>query len=89
MLYASYCNAQNGTKGVWKTIDYGETWTQCQILNSLYEPDAKIHLNAGDFHSMISVSPVNPDQVIVGGWWYVISNDGETFIGPNSGSHEE
>ena len=87
VLYASYCNAKNGTKGVWKTIDYGETWTQCQILNSLYEPDAKIHLNAGDFHSMISVSPVNPDQVIVGGWWYVISNDGKTFIGPNSGSH--
>ena len=87
VLYASYCNARNETKGVWKTTDYGETWTKCAILNSLFEPDAQIHLSAGDFHSMISVSPVNPDQVIVGGWWYVISNDGETFIGPNSGSH--
>ena len=87
VLYASYCNARNETKGIWKTTDYGETWTKCAILNSLFEPDAQIHLSAGDFHSMISVSPVNPDQVIVGGWWYVISNDGETFIGPNSGSH--
>ncbi|MBK6499254.1 MAG: hypothetical protein IPG00_14270 [Saprospiraceae bacterium] len=44
VLYASYCNAKNETKGVWKTTDYGETWTKCDILNSLFEPDAQIHL---------------------------------------------
>ncbi|MBK9582035.1 MAG: hypothetical protein IPO48_09105 [Saprospiraceae bacterium] len=56
-------------------------------INSENKPDDRIHLEAGDFHSMISVSPVNPDQVIMGGWWYAITNDGKTFIGPNSGSH--
>ncbi len=87
VLYAWICNELNATKGVWKTIDHGETWTECEILNSEYNPDRRIHLEAGDFHSTISVSPTNPDKVLIGGWWYAVTDNGEIFIGPNSGSH--
>ncbi len=87
VLYAWICNELNASKGVWKTIDHGETWTECEILNSEYNPDRRIHLGAGDFHSTISVSPTNPDKVLIGGWWYAVTDNGEIFIGPNTGSH--
>lgn len=87
VVYAWICDQFNATKGLWKTIDYGETWTECTVLNSEFNPINNLHLNAGDFHSTISVSPTDPDKVLIGGWWYAISDNGEIFIGPNSGSH--
>jgi photosystem II stability/assembly factor-like uncharacterized protein len=87
VLYAWVCNELNATKGVWKTVDHGESWTECTVLDSNYEPVDNIHLEAGDFHSTISVSPTDPDKVLIGGWWYATTDNGEIFVGPNSGSH--
>ncbi len=87
VLYAWICNGSNESKGIWKTIDYGATWKECVVLNSEFNPVNNLHLRGGDFHSTVSVSPTDPNKVLIAGWWYAITDDGEIFIGPNSGSH--
>ncbi|HLO57081.1 MAG TPA: T9SS type A sorting domain-containing protein [Saprospiraceae bacterium] len=86
IVYALYANISNLEESVYKTIDGGNTWTKCIILDANGK-EAGIGLELAPHTGILSVSPTNPDHVAIGAFWYAISNDGYALNGPTSGSH--
>ena len=81
VIYASIINASNfGLKGVYKTIDGGDTWTR-----SISAPDAPCspqftNFCQGYYNNFIQVSPTDPALVFFGGvTMWKSSNGGLTW----------
>ena len=89
VIYALYTTISGYTMGIYKSIDSGENWTRCTILNANGEKDIDYHWGMAGYCSFISVSSVNPNHVISGGGWYIYSNDGTNFYGPEAGQHTD
>jgi photosystem II stability/assembly factor-like uncharacterized protein len=88
IVYAMYVNLNNTDESIYKTVDGGDTWTRCKILDANGK-EAGVGIILAWHTGYISVSPTNPDHVAIGAFWYALSTDGYTFIGPTSGSHAD
>ncbi|MBK9736484.1 MAG: hypothetical protein IPO92_16605 [Saprospiraceae bacterium] len=86
IVYAMYVNTNNPEESIYKTINGGNSWTRCIILDANGN-EAGIGNALAPHSGYISVSPTNPDHVAIGAFWYAICDDGFTFNGPTSGSH--
>ena len=89
VIYALYTKNDQTTLGIYKTINGGDTWSRCTVINANGEPDIDYHWSMANYCSFISVSPVNPDHVLSGGGWYIYSIDGQNFYGPTEGQHAD
>lgn len=75
-------NGGTPTSGIFRSDDGGETWTETALSTT---NKAKNYLgNQGWYDTTIVVHPTNPDIVVAGGVWYVLTTDGgETWINKN------
>ncbi len=86
IVYAMYVNTDNNDESIYKTIDGGNSWTRCKILDANGK-EAGVGITLAWHTGYISVSPTNPNHVAIGAFWYALSSDGYNFVGPTSGSH--
>jgi photosystem II stability/assembly factor-like uncharacterized protein len=89
VLYAFYTNDNNLTLGLYRSDDYGNSWTTCKMFDNDGNPVSDIHWGQGWYNSFVSVSPVDPNKVLAGGGWYIVSTDGINFIGPITSQHPD
>jgi photosystem II stability/assembly factor-like uncharacterized protein len=89
IVFASIVNRNHFTEGIYKSIDFGENWIKCPILDANGDPATDIHWGLGWYCNMVEVSPVNPNHVIVGGGWWAYSKDGYNFYGPPDNVHPD
>ncbi|HLP49848.1 MAG TPA: hypothetical protein VK154_03130 [Chitinophagales bacterium] len=79
ILYACVLTGGNSTN-IYKTADYGGSWTRCRVTNYLGMVDTfSIHWNQGYFNNTITVHPTDPNIVIVGAGDITRSTDGFNF----------
>ena len=89
VIYALYTNTEGFTLGIYKTVNGGDSWSRCTVINANGEKDVDYHWGMAGYCSFISVSPVDPNHVISGGGWYIYSTDGDNFYGPEEGQHPD
>ena len=75
VIYANVTNNNdNNTKGIYKTVDGGNTWV-IRILN----PAGDFHSGQGWYNNCIAVSPLNDSIVLAGGMKMMRSINGLSF----------
>ncbi|MBL7765154.1 MAG: hypothetical protein JNJ58_03600 [Chitinophagaceae bacterium] len=90
ILYANVAKDTLGkvkTQGIYKSTDYGATWTKCPHNNGPGGvSDFDFHYDQGDYNNCIRIHPTNPNVVLAGGGRLMRCTDGNTFIEvPQSG----
>lgn len=89
IIYALIVKKDHFTEGIYKTIDFGNNWIKCPGYDANGVLVNDFHWGQGWYNSMIEVSPVNPNHVIVGGGWWMYSTDGFNFYGPPDAMHPD
>jgi len=89
VIYALFTTNEGFTEGIYKSVDSGESWQRCTVIDSNGKTDVDYHWGLGGYCSFISVSPTNPNHVISGGGWYIFSTDGQDFYGSEVGQHAD
>jgi len=75
-------SSENPAAGIYRSDDGGDSWVETQ-LSSTNKPKGYLGYQ-GWYDNTITINPTNPDIVVAGGVWYVITKDGgETWINKN------
>jgi len=78
LYFAAYVTAGSSSEdpkaGIFRSDDGGDTWVETQ-LSSTMKPKGYLG-NQGWYDNTITINPTNPDIVVAGGIWYVISTNG-------------
>ncbi|HRC32913.1 MAG TPA: T9SS type A sorting domain-containing protein [Bacteroidia bacterium] len=74
-------NTSNGTKGIYKSVDDGATWTKCVLGNDINgnPANSNFHGNQGWYDNSIGVNPTDPNIVMAGGVSIFRTTDGNIF----------
>ncbi len=71
-IYASYASYTGKLRGVYRSLDQGQTWTEIAPgYSNVFEPFAYYGsvYGQGDYDHTIQVSLNNPDKIFLGGIW--------------------
>ena len=82
-IYASIGDSAGGFLGVYKTSDSGVNWQRVLARTTLANgvPVGNFFNTQGDYDNTVTVSPTNPNVVIVGGAEWLAIHDYDRRIG--------
>lgn len=80
IIYAVCDSFNSHTKGIYKSVDYGNNWQTCPYTNDTGATGFNFHWNGGHYNQCISVKPTDPNLVLVGGGSMMRSKDGFNFL---------